>query len=134
MKQQEIQQKVILYQLLQKHLESLKQQALQNESRFLEIQTTRHALNDFGKENADDVLIPLGSGCFADGQMTDTKKVMMEIGSGIVVKKTVEEAKIILNAKEKEAGTFTENIQKEMESVIKQINAIAVEIEQTQRE
>jgi prefoldin alpha subunit len=133
MKKEELQQKAILYQLLQKHLESLKQQVLRNESRFLEIQTTQHALKDFGKDEVNTALIPLGSGCYADAQITDTKKVLLDVGEGVVVKKTIKEAKVFLDEKEKEAGAVSEKLQNEANQVIKQINDIAVEIEEAQK-
>jgi len=134
MKKEEIQQKAVLYQLLQKHLENLRQQALQNEGRFLEIQTTRHALKDFGKAETNTILVPLGNGVFADGQITDTKKVLLEVGEGVLVKKTVTEANEMLDERENQAKAVTGKLQVEIEQAVDQINTIAMEIEQASKQ
>lgn len=133
MKKEEVQQKVILYQLLQKHLEGLRQQILENERRFLEIQTTQQAMKDFEKKKGTDALIPLGSGCFANAQMTDVSKVLMDVGGGIVVKKTISEVKTILDEKEKDVGAVSERVQNEVNQIIKQMNDIATEINEAQK-
>ncbi len=133
MKKEELQQKVILYQLLQKHLEGLRHQVLDNERAFLEIQTTQQALKDFDKKTVDMALIPLGSGCFTNAQITDTERVLMEVGGGIVVKKTISEARAVLEEKEKEAGAVSERLQNEVTQIIKQMNEIAAEVGEAQK-
>lgn len=128
--EKEIQEKFIMYQLLQKQLEMFREQALQLEKGFLEIETTKQAIEDFQKLKKDnDIMIPLGSGYYIEGKITDLKKVLMSPGANLMLENDLSSAQKSLEDKKKEI----ENVSKELESkigeVVHKINDLAPELE-----
>ena len=82
------------------------------QSRFIESQESVLKLSK--KETGKDILVPLTSSMYVPGQLADTDKVLIDIGTGYHVKMTIDEAK----------GYFTritEYITKKMEVVQKNL-------------
>ena len=63
---QDIQEKFVLYQLLNQRLEEIKQHATIIQQKMIEVETTKIAIGGIKDVNEEkDILIPLGSGFFA---------------------------------------------------------------------
>lgn len=133
--QREMQQKLILYQLLQRHLEELQQQAGLIERRYIELETTRQIVGDLEKhKDKADVMIPLGSGCFVNGTAEAAGKVLTEIGAGVFVRKTDEAITNFLEENKAYIEKSSDELRKEMENVIGKMNKIALEIQGMSKE
>jgi prefoldin alpha subunit len=129
-KQAELQQKVILYQILNRHLEELKQEAGLIERRFLEVETTKQIVGDLKKRKDNtEIMIPLGSGCFVKGTAESADRVLFEIGGGVFVHKKGELAENALAEKTAEIDKAGKDLQKEMEDVVGKMNSIALELQ-----
>lgn len=134
-KEQEMQQKIVLYQLLNRHLEELKQQASLLESRFAEFESTKQALGDFREiKGSKDILVPLGSGCYAHGKAAESEGMLVNVGSNIMLKKPMKETIKLLEERTEEIQGMTKNLQEQMNSVIGQITSITGELEKMQQE
>ena len=133
-KEKDIQQKMIMYQLLQKHLEELKQQAMIIERKNLELEITKQSVKDIDALKKDnEILISLGSGFYGFGEFNDLKKILVDIGSGVFIKKTVGSASDILKGKGKEIEDLNKKLQHELNDVVTKMNEIAAEVETAQR-
>ena len=82
------------------------------QSRFMESQEAVSKLSK--KETGKDVLVPLTSSMYVPGQLADTEKVMIDIGTGYHVKMSISEAKAYF-------VRITEYITKKMEIVQKNL-------------
>ncbi len=132
--QQSIQEKVVLYQLLQKHMEELRQQLLILERKFLEVEITKQTLADIQNiEKDNETLVSLGTGCYAFGRFINSKKILMDIGSGVLIKKPITSATLTLDSKRQEIEDLNKTLQKEISNVTNKMNEIAVEIEKIQK-
>ncbi len=126
--------KIIMYQVLQAELEELKRQTLLIENRLLDIETTEHALNEMVKFKKDnETLVPLGSGCYAHGNILGSG-VLLDIGAGLMVTKSVNSAKSFLEDRKEEIEEARKKIQVQMNEVVKNINKLTPEIEKIVRE
>ncbi|MBI4020569.1 MAG: prefoldin subunit alpha [Candidatus Aenigmarchaeota archaeon] len=135
MKQEEIQEKLILYQLLQKHFEELRMQGMMVERKMAEFETTRQALEDIKNADAkNETLVPLGSGLYTYGKITDKARMLVDIGAGVMVNKEIKDAAQLLEGKKKDLGSITLQLQREMENVAEQINSIAPQLERALQE
>ncbi len=137
-KQEAMQEKAILYQILQKHLEGLTQNAVMIERRYEEMEAARMAMEDISrlKEN-NEVLIPLGSGFFTYGKIADSRKMLAELGAGIFMDKDIESSRQLLEERRKEMEKLAQEMQTEMSEVSSRLNELAMELEglsQEQRE
>lgn len=134
MPDKELQEKYILYQLLQQNMEKLRQQIELIERQLIEIKNTEEVFRDFKKRRgSDDVLIPLGSGCYGSGSVKNLKNVLVNIGANIMVSKPVESAKLFLNEREKELEKSAKEIQEQMVKIAKEIDETAVDIQKLAR-
>jgi prefoldin alpha subunit len=60
------------------------------DAQLVEISSTIDALGDFEKlSNNEEVLFPVANGIFAKGKLTDSKMLRINIGSNVVVEKSV---------------------------------------------
>ena len=127
--QQELQQKLMAYQMLQQQLEELRNQATLLQGRMAELESTRIALEDLGNvKDGTETFVPLGSGLFANGTVTKGD-LLVDIGAGVMGIRTLKEANEVLEKHRKEVDDFAEKLQTEMTRVITQITAIGSELE-----
>jgi len=127
--EKEMQEKVILYQLLQRHLESLSQNAVMLERRYEEIEAARMALEDIEKAKGSEILVPLGSGFFTYGKILDSKRMLVDAGVGVFMDKDTDSSKSLLEDKKKELEKLAKDMQDEIMDVSSRLNSIAVELE-----
>ncbi|MBL7160841.1 MAG: prefoldin subunit alpha [Candidatus Aenigmarchaeota archaeon] len=133
-KEQELQQKLMLYQLLQRQLEELQKQATMLQARFTEIEASRIALEDVDKvEKGNELLIPIGSGVYARGS-AQKGDVLVDAGAGIMTEKSPAEALGIMETKKKELEVMGSKLQQEILSVAGKMNEIGVEMEKVLQE
>jgi prefoldin alpha subunit len=113
-------------------IEYYKNQLSAIEQQFSFLQAT---INDYAqakitiekmKESSNDaeILIPIGGGTFAFGTTKDTSKILTDIGSGIVVEKTPDEAISVID---KRIETLQTN-QESLTNLSQQINSQMEEI------
>jgi len=130
-KEQEVQQKLVLYQMLGQRLEQINEQARVLEQRMLELETTRQALDDLkGLKEGNEVLIPLGSGCYTHGKTEDSGGLLCDLGAGIMVNKSPQEAKAVLDGKRIEIERLSETLQREAKDAVAKMNELGPELQE----
>ncbi|MBI4175867.1 MAG: prefoldin subunit alpha [Candidatus Aenigmarchaeota archaeon] len=136
MKQEEVQEKLIMYQLLQKHLEELRNQGFILERKYLELEATRQAVNDIKSAGAtrNEAIIPLGSGFFAYGKLADSSRMLVDVGADVLVNKNIADSESAIEEKKKDIERVVQQLQAEMNGVVQQINAIGMVLEKALQE
>jgi prefoldin alpha subunit len=130
MTEQKLQEKYILYQLLNQNLESLKQQMEMVAQQSLEVRSTMLSIDDIkGIKDENEVFLPLGSGCYGKGKITSRNDVLVNTGAGIFMNQKAEQARLSLEEREKELQKASETIKEQIERVVKQLNGLGLEIQ-----
>jgi prefoldin alpha subunit len=124
-----VQEKVLIYQILKQQLENVQSQSLLLENAFMELENSKQALSDLNVSKESDVLIPLGSGCYAHGNMANSGSVLMNVGAGVVVGKPISLALEKLEEKRKEIEKHFEELQRNMQMLVGEINKVATDFE-----
>jgi prefoldin alpha subunit len=125
----EIQQKMLVYQLLQSQLEQLKQQMVILENRLLEIESARQAIHDLKPSSTDkDTIIPLGSGFYVQGKI-EGGKILSDIGAGILSEKNNTAAVGLLEEKKDELEKLKDDTETNYNNVLKSINDMLPELQ-----
>lgn len=131
MSKEKLQEKYVLYQLLNQNMESLKQQFELVEQQFIEVKSTMMSLEDLNKSGENnEIFLPLGSGCYGKGKVTDNKGVLVNVGAGVFVNQKMAAAKSFLDKRLKELENANNEVQAQMERVAKQMNELGVEIQE----
>ena len=129
-KKKELEQKYMLYQFLKGQLDRMGEQAEALRNTMFETQTSVKALEELmshKKENA--ALIPLGAGAFVQGKIGDVNKVLLAIGSDVVVEEDSAKAKQRLEERLREMEGSYEKLLKDLGSVTAQVQSILPEVE-----
>ncbi len=134
MSKEKLQEKYVLYQLLNQNLESLRQQLQLVEQQFIEIKSTTMSIDDLkGMGEKNEIFLNIGSGCYGKGKITENDEILVNAGVGIFIKQKAEEAKSFLEERIKELEKASNEIQAQMERVAKQMNELGLEIQEIVR-
>lgn len=125
--EREVQEKIATLQILQEEAETLQRRLVELEILENEYRKTLETLEFFESIDTDvEALMNLGGGVFAYVDVKNSKKMLVDIGSGVVVEREVGEAIDFVKKKIKKI----EESQEKMTSMLQQILAQAQKIQQ----
>ena len=128
--QEKLQEKLMIFQLMEKQLESLRQQGMMLEQRLMEIETSKAVIQEIGKlKEGNEALIPLGSGLYTKATMTGNQ-VMTEVGSGVMKEKSFKAAAAFLESRKGELEKVGMELQKEMERITHDLQHMGAELQE----
>lgn len=123
---QKIQQNYMEMQMINQQMKQIQQQIQMIEAQLIEVETTKQALKDLEKtETGAETLAPISSGIFLKTTLVDNKKLKVNVGSGVVVEKTILEVIKIIKEQEEEIRNTHSNLAVEMQK----LSTKALEIE-----
>jgi len=94
-----LQEKYVMLQLIDTQIKEIEKELHALENRNTELITLKASLAGLGKVKAGSkTYSPIGLGIYAQGTISDTKEVLVNVGSGVIVKKDLESAKELLNS------------------------------------
>ena len=128
-KQQELQRKYMEFQYMEQHLGQYQKQLEKIESQFQDVKAVEEGLGDFDKKaEGDEILVPISNGIFAKAKLTDDKSLLVNVGSNIVVQKSVDGTKELLDDQRKEIDKARIQLMTVIESVTEQMQMVEKEL------
>lgn len=127
--EKDLQQKYMQYQMYQQQLQQMQQniQLLQNQSN--DVNNSIKAIEDLGNsEIGSDLLAPISSGIFVRSELKEKKKVSINIGSNIVVEKSLDDAKTLLSEQLDEINNMKSQLQADFQKVALKFNVLQQEL------
>ena len=131
-KREELQKKVLQFQFMENNLKTLQERAQLVTQRMDEIQRTMIALEDLDKTKPNKALIPIGSGNFVQGSIENTEEVLVNVGSGIIVRKKKQESKKMLEEQIKEFEKVLQQISTSAQTILIELQKIQEDIQKIQ--
>ncbi|PIO00347.1 prefoldin subunit alpha [archaeon CG10_big_fil_rev_8_21_14_0_10_43_11] len=113
------QQALYQMQLMQQEAEKIEQQIIELEKRRIELDVVLMSLDEIKNQKKSDILVPVGSGVFAEGTLKEAKGVLVNVGSNIVVRKDIEDAKKSVKEQIDEIENIKDMLQKELQDFLK---------------
>ena len=105
------------------HLERIDEQ-------IAELNSNKNVLNKFSDlKVGDELKVPITSGVYINAELKDTKKILVNVGSGMTVEKTLEQVVKILDSQLTELVKYREQIVNQMKSLIDKIEEIQKQFE-----
>ncbi|MBU1198168.1 prefoldin subunit alpha [Candidatus Micrarchaeota archaeon] len=117
MSEDELKQIYLDLQTHQARLNEMQQQAEMLANALMEVQRTEEAVTHL-QDGASSSLLPLGSGVHARIKVEDGERVLMNVGAGVIVEKTREEALPLLAERKNKLDEASQRIQNDMQGVI----------------
>lgn len=124
-----LQEKVMAYKMLENRLETLGKQQSMFANRMMEINNTIASVEEI-KKGEQDILFPLGSAAFAKGKVSEEKRIIVEIGAGVVLEKTIEDGIALLEERKKELENANTVLNNEIETIARQMQVIEADTQQ----
>jgi prefoldin alpha subunit len=131
-KKEDIQKKVIEFQILEANLKMLQERANVINQKAEELEKTRVAIEELKDTKPSKALIPLGSGNFVNGSIENSENIIVGIGSGVAIKKKREESIKILDDRIKDLENDLNDISKQSTAIIIQLEKVQQDIEKLQ--
>ncbi len=127
--EEEVKQKFMEFQILQKHMEHLSEQAEAMSQQQMELEISKNAVQEIGKATINqELLAPVANGIFIKGELKDTTKLIVNVGSNVTVERTVDEVLVLLEEQEQkimakmaEAQEILEQLQAQAMALFEQI-------------
>ena len=135
MDEKEIQKKYMEYQVIGERIKQLQEQMQTAEQQLIEIMATLQSLDEFStlKEN-DEILVPVNNGIFVKANLKKENKLLVNVGSSVVVDKSIDDTKKLIEKQKDEMegirGKIALNLNKLIEnaqSLEKELNEIIKE-------
>lgn len=96
--QKELNEKYFELQILEQQLKQVNQQLLGLDNQLLELQRIKDNLDDIANTKKDtEMLVALGGGVFSKAELKDSNKVLMNVGSNIVIEKDIASSKEVVD-------------------------------------
>ncbi|MBW3012984.1 prefoldin subunit alpha [Candidatus Woesearchaeota archaeon] len=129
-KEQELRQAYLELQLMGQQLKQLQQQIQHIDAQVEELIHTEAALDEIpNAEKGSEMLAPLASGIFLKTKLDENRKVVLNIGAGTAVEKTIEETKKLVTDQRVEIMKVREQLAKQFESMSAQVQTMQLMME-----
>jgi len=132
MDEKDLQEKIVAYRMLESKIEGLAKQRETIANKLIEIQNTLSSLEEV--EKSDEILFPIGAEAYVHGKIIEKNKMIVEIGAGIAMEKTLEEAKQVLAERKDNITKILENIQQDMMSISSKMDNLGAYIQESSEE
>lgn len=133
--EKEIQEKIATLQILQEEAEALQRRIVEMEILENEYRKTLETLEFFESiDNGVEALMNLGGGVFAYVDVKNSKKMLVDIGSGVVVEREVGEAIEFIKKRIKRIEENQEKITSMLQQILAQVQKIQQEIAAKQQQ
>ncbi|MDO8481424.1 MAG: prefoldin subunit alpha [Nanoarchaeota archaeon] len=101
------QKKMLEYQLLDHNIKQLKEQLEMADTQLVDAMGTLQSLDEFSKlEGGEEVLVPFNNGIFAKATLHRPEKLLLNVGAGVVVDRSVADARALVAKQKDELQEF----------------------------
>ena len=119
MDKEELQKLYLEYKAVEQQTKQIEEQLATVEAQLGEADNIKSSLDDVKNiKQGSDILVPVSSGIFVKAKITDSDKVIVNVGSDIMVGKTLDGAKKLMDQQKKEI----ENVRDSMVRVLYELN------------
>jgi len=118
-KQQEIQKKYLELQNIEQQIKQLQQQIILLNQQLLEFMKLTESIDDFKKLNVNaKAFITLGSGIYAEAELKNINKLLVNVGADVSIIKTPDEVKEMINKQISDVRTVVKKTEEDIQKII----------------
>ena len=129
MSMEQIQEKYMEFQMVDAQVNQIKEQLKALDAQATELKNLSENLDELEKVSEDsESLIPVNSGVYLKGKITDKKKVIINVGSNIMVEKDIESAKHMVESQINQISDVRVQFVDEYKTTVKRAKALQKEI------
>lgn len=126
---EELQQRYMEYQMLDAQAKQLQQQVAQVEKGMSDLMETKQNLDELQRsKDGIEVIIPVSNGIFTKAKMGQNKELLVNVGAGVVVNKSFDDAKELLDNQLKELTAYRQQLMQNLQMLAGKATEIALEL------
>lgn len=112
-------------QMLEYQAKQLQKLADNVDAQLSEINNTVEALKEFEKQQKDDeILFQIANGIFAKGRLTDNKKLNINIGSNVMVEKSISDTIMMMEKQAKDIESYKSEIMIQLQKFMEKMGEL----------
>lgn len=135
MDQQEMQEAVQQYQLIQQQMEALGDYSTEISGEVEELRTTQDAIAELAEsEDGDEIFFPLGQGAFAKAEVSDTSHVLVDVGADTYARKDVDDASGLIDDRIAELQESQDRIEDQQEQLRQDLQELVPKLQEIQQQ
>ena len=128
--EREVQKKYIMLQMMKQQLNTLAEQKNLINEKIAELAVSIDALKELkGIKEGQNIMTTLGSNVFVSADIQDTEKVLVNIGNGILARKSREDAIVFLKLRMTEIGDIDKELTSEINKYVEEIQRLEPELQ-----
>jgi prefoldin alpha subunit len=131
--EREMQEKVIQMRYIESQANSIQQQMVIAENALISIDTAINSLTELQKSKATESMTPLGAGVFAYATLKDTERVLIDVGSGVVVEKPIAEATKLLGERREQALSMAKSYADMLETLKAKYQELGMRVQELRK-
>jgi len=109
--EEDLQRRSMQFQILQANMQVVHERQRALSQRLREFEETKQTIGDMKSvKSGSEILMPIGSGNFVSGKVSDTEKVIVGVGGGIAIKKSPEDALKFLDERSAEVKSAIQEL------------------------
>ena len=128
MEEPEMKQKYLQLQMAAEQMKGMHAQLQVVEAKTREIEDSIQSLQDVKGMKTARMLAPIVEGVFLPAELKSSTEVIVNVGAGVCVKKSIDEAKALLEDKFKEMGQYAKEIHAGLEQAAEAVKGIEKEL------
>ena len=131
MEQQELQQKYMEYQMIDQNIKQLQQQLETADQQIIAIMATVQSLDEYKTlKDGSEILVPLNNGIFTKATLKKEDSLLINVGSSVIVDKSVEDTKKLIEKQKGEMEKIKEQISGNINKLIERATSLEKELGQ----
>lgn len=128
MSEKELQEKIMVYRIVESRLDALIRQRDLFLNKIVELQNTIASIDEIAKSKGE-ILFPIGSEAYSFGKIVDKDKIIVEIGAGVALEKNFDEAKEIIQKRRADIELAVKEIQEDAQKLSELLSSLQFEIQ-----
>ncbi len=134
MNQQDQQRLALQARQIQQGMQKAQQDLQQVEQQLKMIKSTREGIEELSKKEEQDVIAPIGEGVYMPSEIKNTEKTLVEVGAGVVLEKTPDQAIITLGDRKDSLLDVKKKLKAQQKKLQRQYQQIAQQIQQQRQQ
>ena len=133
MSEKELQEKVMMYRVIEGRMEALIKQRDLFLNKIVELQNTVASIDEIANTK-EDILFSIGSEAYSFGKASDNRKIIVEVGAGVALEKTFDEAKDTIGKRQDDIASAVNEIQQDIQKLSFALDELEPEIQSLMHE
>jgi len=126
---EKLQEQYLKLQFLHEQIKEIEKQTQLFNNQVVELSLTMQNLNDFKNiKQGTEILVPVNQGIYAKAELKNNKDLLVNVGSNVSVKKSIEDTKKLINNQIEEIKKLQEQMVLNLQKLTLQASSIEKEI------